>query len=87
MLDRFTCHTAICPDSMGFYTKVTAYANVAQVSTAAAAVIGLWYSLEVTARQASVEATHVAAILACLTLSAGFGQIFQWLQGQFEYVY
>lgn len=87
VLDRFTCHTAICPDSMGFYSKITAYAKVAQVSTAAAAVIGLWYSLEFTVRQASVEATHVAALLASLTLSAGMGQIFQWLQGQFEYVY
>ena len=72
---------------MGFYSKITAYAKAAQVSTAAAAIIGLWYSLEVTARQVSVEATHVAAVLASLTLSAGIGQICQWLQGQFEYVY
>ncbi len=87
VLDRFSCHTAICPDSMGFYRKVAALTKVAQTSTAAAAVIGLWYSLETTAGQASAEAKPVAAIVTSLILSAGMSQVFQWLLGQFQYVY
>ncbi|DBA95205.1 TPA: hypothetical protein ACH3X3_013107 [Trebouxia sp. C0006] len=87
VLDRFSCHTAICPDSMGFYTKVTALAKVAQVSTAAAAVVGVWYSLEASVGQAPATPKAVAAIAASLILSAGTSQVFQWLLGQFQYVY
>ncbi len=72
---------------MGFYTKVTAMSKVAQVSTAAAAIIGLWYSLEASAGQAPVTLKPVAAIAASLILSAGMSQVFQWLLGQFQYVY
>lgn len=87
VLDRFSCHTALCPDSMGFYTKVTALSKVAQISTAAAAVIALWYTLNASAGQTSIEAKPVAAIMASLILSAGMSQVFQWLLGQFQYVY
>lgn len=87
VLDRFSCHTALCPDSMGFYTKVTALAKAAQISTAASAVIALWYTLSASAGQMNVEAKPVAAIVASLILSAGMSQVFQWLLGQFQYVY
>lgn len=87
VLDRFSCHTAICPDSMGFYTKVTAMSKIAQVSTATSAIIGLWYSLEASAGQAPATPKAVAAIAASLILSAGMSQVFQWLLGQFQYVY
>lgn len=87
MLDRFSCHTVICPDSLGFHTKVAALAKMAQVSTAASAIIALWYSLEASAGQASVDTGAVAAIVASLAVSAGLSQIFGWLVGQFEYVY
>ncbi len=53
---------------MGFYTKVTALAKVAQVSTATAAVVGLWYSLEASAGQAPATPKAVAAIAASLIL-------------------
>ncbi len=72
---------------MGFYTKVTALAKVAQVSTATAAVVGLWYSLEASAGQAPATPKAVAAIAASLIISAGMSQVFQWLLGQFQYVY
>ena len=72
---------------MGFYTKVTALAKVAQVSTAAAAVVGVWYSLEASVGQAPATPKAVAAIAASLILSAGTSQVFQWLLGQFQYVY
>lgn len=87
VLDRFSCHTAICPDSMGFYTKVAALARVAQISTAASAIVALWYSLEASAGQAYVDTGAAAAIVASLAVSAGLSQVFGWLVGQFEYVY
>lgn len=87
VLDRFSCHTAICPDSLGFYTKVSALARLAQISTAASAIIGLWYSLEAASAQATVDSKAVAAIVVSLAVSAGLGQIFGWLIGQFRYVY
>lgn len=87
VLDRFSCHTAICPDSMGFYTKVTKLLKVTQVSTAAAAVIGLWYGLQTSAGQLPLEAKPVAAITASLLVSAGMSTAFAWLLGQFHYVY
>ena len=87
VLDRFSCHTAICPDSMGFHTKVSALARIAQISTAASAVIGLWYSLEASSGQATLETGTVAAVVASLAVSAGLSQVFGWLIGQFEYVY
>lgn len=87
VLDRFSCHTAICPDSLGFHTKVAALARMAQISTAASAIIALWYSLEASAGQASVDTGAVAAIGTSLAVSAGLSQVFGWLVGQFEYVY
>ena len=87
VLDRFSCHTAICPDSLGFHTKVAVLARMAQISTAASAIIALWYSLEASAGQASVDTGAVAAIVASLAVSAGLSQVFGWLVGQFEYVY
>lgn len=87
VLDRFSCHTAICPDSMGFHTKVAALARVAQISTAASAIIGLWYSLEASAGHASADTGAVAAIVTSLAVSAGLTQVFGWLVSQFEYVY
>lgn len=87
VLDRFSCHTAICPDSMGFYTKASALARVAQASTAASAIIGLWYGLEVTSGQASVENGSVLAIVMSLAVSLGLSQLLGWLIGQFRYVY
>ena len=72
---------------MGFYTKVTALSKVAQISTAAAAVVALWYTLNASVGQMNVEAKPVAAIMASLLLSAGMSQAFQWLLGQFQYVY
>ena len=87
VLDRFACHTAICPDSMGFHTKAAALARIAQISTATSAVIGLWYSLEASVGQASLDISAVVAIVMSLVVSAGLNQVFGWLVGQFEYVY
>ena len=75
------------PDSMGFYTKVTALDKIVQVSTAAAAAIGLWYGLDTFAGQRSAETGSVAAIGAVFVLSVGIMQGLQWLLGQFRYVY
>lgn len=72
---------------MGFYTKVTALARVAQISTATSAIIGLWYSLQASAGQASADTGAIAAIVLSLAVSAGLSQVFGWLIGQFEYVY
>lgn len=87
VLDRFSCHTAICPDSMGFHTKVAALARIAQISTASSAIVGLWYNLEASAGRASGDTGAVAAIVLSLAVSAGLTQVFGWLVGQFEYVY
>ena len=87
VLDRFSCHTAICPDSLGFHTNVAALARMAQISTAASGIIALWYSLEASAGQASVDTGAAAAIVASLAVSAGLSRVFGWLVGQFEYVY
>ena len=72
---------------MGFYTKASALARVAQASTAASAIIGLWYGLEVTSGQASVENGSVLAIVMSLAVSLGLSQLLGWLIGQFRYVY
>ena len=87
VLDRFSCHTAICPDSLGFYNSVTTLSKVAQTSTAAAAVIGLWYSLQTSTGQVTLEAKPIAAIVASFAASAALRGILQWLIGQFSYVY
>ena len=72
---------------MGFYNNVTALSKAAQVSTAVAAVIGLWYSLQAATGQFPVESKSVFAIAASFLGSAGTYQVMQWLIGQFRYVY